>query len=110
MTRPERTATDPAPAPSHNRDAAGLGLVTKLFLVLVVVLPNAIGAGVVLVLAAWVLPTETLDADPGALSRNLTVFGPYLAVAVVVGAWWGHQRMRVPPLRPDAVQVWPALA
>jgi adenylate cyclase len=102
MTRHERTATETPDAPSHNRDAAGLGLVTRLFLALVVVLPNLIGAGVVLVLAAWVLPTETLDADPGALGRNLAVFGPYLGVAVVVGAWWGHHRMRVPALREDA--------
>jgi adenylate cyclase len=102
MTRHERTATDTSDAPSRNRDVAGLGLVTKLFLVLVVVLPNLIGAGVVLVLAAWVLPTEALDADPGALGRNLAVFGPYLVVAVVVGAWWGHRRMRVPPLPAEA--------
>ncbi|HEY2192473.1 MAG TPA: adenylate/guanylate cyclase domain-containing protein [Actinomycetospora sp.] len=98
MTRRERSAPDPSEAPSRNRDVAGLGLVTKAFLALVVVLPNLVGAGVVLVLAAWVLPTETLDADPGALHRNLVVFGPYLAVAVVVGAVWGHQRMRVPAL------------
>jgi adenylate cyclase len=98
MTSRERSAPDTSRAPSRNRDVAGLGVVTKLFLVLVVVLPNLIGAGVVLVLAAWVLPTEALDADPGALSRNLAVFGPYLAVAVVVGAWWGHRRMRVPAL------------
>ncbi len=43
---------------------AGLGLLTRLALVLVVVLPNLVGAGVVLVLAAWVLPTECSSPTP----------------------------------------------
>jgi adenylate cyclase len=85
-------------AEGRGRDVAGLGLLTRLTLVAVVVLPNLIGAGVVLVLAAWVLPTDVLVSDPGALTRNLLVFGPYLAVAVVLGAWWGHRRMSVPTL------------
>ncbi|MCD2194075.1 adenylate/guanylate cyclase domain-containing protein [Actinomycetospora endophytica] len=95
MTR--RVAHESAVA-RRDRDIAGLGLFTRLTLVLVVVLPNLVGAGVVLVLAAWVLPTDVLISDPGALTRNLLVFGPYLAVAVVFGAWWGHRRMRVPPV------------
>ncbi len=102
MTRREDPGPDPSHAPPRDGDVAGLGLVTKSFLMLVVVLPNLVGAGVVLVLAAWVLPTETLDPDPGALSRNLVVFAPYLGIAVVVGAWWGHLRMRVPALQADA--------
>lgn len=82
----------------RDREVAGLSLLTQLSLMLVVVLPNLVGAGVVLVLAAWVLPTDVLISDPGALARNLLVFGPYLAVAVVLGAWWGQRRMQVPTL------------
>src|SRR5947209_6582522 len=102
MTRRGRPAPETTEASGPDAEIAGLGLLTRLALVLVVVLPNLVGAGVVLVLAAWVLPTDVLASDPGALHRNLVFFGPYLAVAVVVGAWWGHRRMRVPGLRPDA--------
>ncbi|PVZ13046.1 adenylate/guanylate cyclase domain-containing protein [Actinomycetospora cinnamomea] len=76
----------------------GLRLVTRLALGLVVVLPNIVGAGVVLVVAAWVLPLgELTEDDPGALVRNLIAFGAYLLGAVLVGVLWGHVRMRVPP-------------
>ncbi|HEY2224041.1 adenylate/guanylate cyclase domain-containing protein [Actinomycetospora sp.] len=102
MTRRERSALDAEADVGRDRDIAGLGLLTRLTLVAVVVLPNLVGAGVVLVLAAWVLPTDVLISDPGALVRNLLVFGPYLFVAVVFGAWWGHRRMLVPPLPADA--------
>ena len=102
MTRRGRSGPETVEAPGRDEDIGGLSLLTRLALMLVVVLPNLVGAGVVLVLAAWVLPTDVLAADPGALHRNLVFFGPYLAVAVVVGAWWGHRRMRVPALRPDA--------
>ncbi|MDT7744052.1 MAG: adenylate cyclase [Actinomycetota bacterium] len=102
MTRRGRSGPETAEAPGRDEDISGLSLLTRLALTLVVVLPNLVGAGVVLVLAAYVLPTEVLASDPGALHRNLVFFGPYLAVAVVVGAWWGHRRMRVPGLRADA--------
>ena len=75
----------------------GLRLVTRLALGLVVVTPNIVGAGVVLVVAAWVLPLgELTEDDPGALVRNLIAFGAYLLGAVLVGVVWGHFRMRVP--------------
>src|SRR4051794_23490318 len=82
----------------------GLRLVTRVMLTLVVVAPNVVGAGVVLVVAAWVLPLGTLvDDDPGALARNLIAFGAYVLGAVLVGVIWGHLRMRVPPAPgPDA--------
>lgn len=80
----------------------GLRFLTKIMLVVVVVVPNVIGAGVVLVLSAWVFPTGPLLDVPGALSRNLLAFGIYLASAVLVGAVWGHRRMRIPRLSPDA--------
>jgi adenylate cyclase len=72
-------------------------MVTRLALALVVVIPNIVGAGVVLVVAAWVLPLgELVEDDPGALMRNLVAFGSYLLGAVLVGVVWGHFRMRVP--------------
>ncbi|MDD7919659.1 adenylate/guanylate cyclase domain-containing protein [Actinomycetospora callitridis] len=75
----------------------GLRMVTRLALALVVVIPNIVGAGVVLVVAAWVLPLgELVEDDPGALMRNLVAFGAYLLGAVLVGVVWGHVRMRVP--------------
>jgi adenylate cyclase len=73
-------------------------MVTRLALALVVVIPNIVGAGVVLVVAAWVLPLgELVEDDPGALMRNLVAFGAYVLGAVLVGVVWGHFRMRVPP-------------
>ncbi len=76
----------------------GLRMVTRLALALVVVIPNIVGAGVVLVVAAWVLPLgELVEDDPGALMRNLIAFGAYLLGAVLVGVVWGHFRMQVPP-------------
>ena len=72
-------------------------MVTRLALALVVVIPNIVGAGVVLVVAAWVLPLgELVEDDPGALMRNLVAFGAYVLGAVLVGVVWGHFRMRVP--------------
>lgn len=88
---------------STNATAAhgDLRLVTKIMLVVVVVVPNVVGAAVVLVLMAWVLPTGPLLDDPTALPRNLVVFGAYLVGAVLVGVVWGHQRMRIRPVGPD---------
>ncbi|MEJ2885854.1 adenylate/guanylate cyclase domain-containing protein [Actinomycetospora aeridis] len=75
----------------------GLRLVTRVALGLVVVTPNIVGAGVVLVVAAWVLPLGELVAfDPAALVRNLIAFGAYLLGAILVGSIWGHFRVRVP--------------
>ena len=88
-------STDPRPGDT------GLRAATRALLVLVVVLPNVIGAGVVLVLAAWVLPRDLVET-PGLLLRNLVVFGAYVLSAVLVGAGWGHLSMRVRPVPADA--------
>src|SRR4051794_570196 len=82
----------------------GLRLGTPLALGLGGGTPNIVGAGVVLVVATWVLPLGTLVRDdPGALMRNLVAFAGYLLGAVLVGVVWGHFRMRVPPAPgPDA--------
>ena len=97
---PARVAARPAPAPSG---IDGLRLLTRVRLTVAVVVPNIVGAGVVLVLAVWVLPTGPLVGDTSAFVRNLIAFGGYLLVAVLGGALWGHLRMRVrPPRRDDA--------
>lgn len=72
-----------------------LTLPARLALVAAVVVANVIGAGVVLVLAAWVVP-EGPVADPGQVRLlNLATFGGYLLVAVPVGIMWGARRFRM---------------
>lgn len=67
----------------------------RLALVLVVVVANLTGAGVVLTLAAWVLPEGPL-ADPAYVRVvNLIAFGSYLLVAVPIGVVWGSRRFRM---------------
>ena len=76
---------------------------TKVLTAVLVVVPNVVGAAVVLVLAAFVLPTRRLVADEGGVvGRNLVVFAVYLAAAVGVGVWWGLARMRIPAPPADA--------
>lgn len=63
-----------------------------------VVVSNIVGAAIVLGLAGYVLPTQSLVADlEGALARNLWAFGSYLAAAVLGGLVWGWLWVRVPP-------------
>ncbi len=67
----------------------------RLALLVAVVVANIVGAGVVLVLSAWVLPNGPL-ADPATVRLvNLVAFGCYLLVAVLVGAVWGAGRFRM---------------
>ena len=67
----------------------------RLALLVVVVIANIIGAGVVLVLSAWVLPNGPL-ADPERVRvLNLITFGVYLSVALLVGGYWGSRRFRM---------------
>jgi len=72
-----------------------IGLPTRVALAVVVVVANVAGAGVVLVLAAWVLPEGPL-ADPARVRvLNLVAFGGYLLVAVLIGLLWGSSRFRL---------------
>jgi adenylate cyclase len=71
---------------------------TKIALLVALVLTNINGAALVLVLAAWVLPSDALVADQHlTLGRNLSVFAGYLTGAVALGAMWGFRRMHIPP-------------
>jgi adenylate cyclase len=67
----------------------------RLALLVAVVVANIIGAGVVLVLSAWVLPNGPLADPDGVRLVNLITFGCYLLVAVLVGAVWGAGRFRM---------------
>ena len=72
-----------------------LDLRVRFALAVAVVAANVAGAGVVLVLAAWVLPEGPLE-DPGLVRLiNLVTFGGYLLLAVPVGVLWGSRRFRV---------------
>ena len=83
----------------------GLSWWTKVSVGAVIVVPNVVGATVVLLLAAFVLPTRRLVADEsGAITRNLVVFGVYVAAAVLVCGLWGLAAMRV-PRPPDPADV-----
>ncbi|MDN5748968.1 MAG: adenylate/guanylate cyclase domain-containing protein, partial [Pseudonocardia sp.] len=64
----------------------------RLALLVVVVVANVIGAGVVLVLSAWVLPNGPLVDPQRVRVLNLITFGAYLTVAVLIGAVWGSRR------------------
>lgn len=77
------------------RPRPALGVPTRLLVAAVVVVANLVGAGVVLVLAAWVLPEGPI-ADPArTLVTNLIAFGGYLLFAIPVGTVWGWRRFRV---------------
>ncbi len=79
---------------------------TRALLVVVVVIPNIIGIGVVLGLAGWIFPLTALVTDPNdGLTRNVLAAVAYGSGAVLIGAWWGHRRMRIPRLPADPDEV-----
>ncbi|WP_226370072.1 adenylate/guanylate cyclase domain-containing protein [Pseudonocardia oceani] len=72
-----------------------IGRRVRAALLSAVILANVIGAGVVLVLSAWVLPSGPVGEESPALVVNLVAFGSYLLLAVLVGALWGSRRFRM---------------
>jgi class 3 adenylate cyclase len=77
---------------------------TRVALAVVVVIANVAGAGVVLVLAAWVLPEGPLS-DPATVRLiNLLTFCGYLVLALPVGLLWGALRFRMPAGDADTEQ------
>lgn len=76
----------------------------RLALVVVVVVANVIGAGVVLVLAAWVVPEGPLADPAGVRLLNIVFFGGYLLVALPAGVMWGGRRFRLRERGDEAAQ------
>jgi adenylate cyclase len=76
----------------------------RVALAVAMVIANLAGAGVVLLLAAWVLPQGPLPDPQRVRALNLAVFGAYLLVAMPVGLWWGSRRFRLQVSGPDAGQ------
>ncbi|TWF77818.1 adenylate cyclase [Pseudonocardia hierapolitana] len=76
----------------------------RIALAVAVVVANVVGAVVVFVLAAWVLPEGPLT-DPGRVrTLNLVAFGVYLLLAVPIGLLWGGRRFRLRSGEADAEQ------
>jgi adenylate cyclase len=68
----------------------------RIALAVAIVVANVVGAVVVFVLAAWVLPEGPLT-DPGRVrTLNLVAFAVYLLLAVPIGLLWGGRRFRLP--------------
>lgn len=74
-----------------------LGRRVGLALTAVILIANAVGAAVVLVLAAWVLPTGPMADPAGARAANVALVVGYLVVAAPVGVLWGRRRFRRKP-------------
>ncbi|WP_226361625.1 mononucleotidyl cyclase [Pseudonocardia sp. ICBG1142] len=72
-----------------------VGLPVRALLALVVASANVIGAAVVLVIAAFVLPREQLLDAVEIRLVNLVVLAIYLLVAVPVGIWFGRRKLTV---------------
>ncbi len=56
-------------------------------------LTNAVGATIVLFLAAYAVPRPDIDDESTALVANFVAFGVFLGLAVFVGVVWGYQRL-----------------
>ncbi|MCX6466561.1 MAG: adenylate/guanylate cyclase domain-containing protein [Pseudonocardiales bacterium] len=72
-----------------------IGWPVRLALLVVIVVANVIGAGVVLVLAAFVLPSGAIEDPVTVRVVNMVAFGGYLLLAIVVGGVWGALRFRM---------------
>ncbi len=82
-----------------------IGWPVRLALLVVIVVANLIGAGVVLVLSAFVLPGGTVEDIGRVRVVNLIAFGGYLLLATVVGALWGSFRFRMRVSGDEAVEL-----
>jgi adenylate cyclase len=112
---PPTDATGPAapPAgPSSRADDQGaeaprdVAFRTKAIAGALIVVANLLGAGLLVGLAAWVLPFRVLVADQAdALRVNLVLFGVYAPLGAVMGFAVGWSWMRIPdPPGPGATE------
>jgi adenylate cyclase len=76
----------------------------RIALAVAVVVANVVGAVVVFVLAAWVLPEGPLTDPVRVRTLNLVAFGLYLLLAVPIGLLWGGRRFRLRTGEADAEQ------
>ncbi|MEV1294191.1 adenylate/guanylate cyclase domain-containing protein [Pseudonocardia sp. NPDC049635] len=81
-----------------------VGLPVRALLALVVVAANVGGAGVVLVISAFVLPREELLDAAEIRLVNLAVLGAYLFVSVPIGIWFGSRKLTLPRRVTDLAQ------
>ncbi|NMH98805.1 adenylate/guanylate cyclase domain-containing protein [Pseudonocardia acidicola] len=80
---------------SEQAQRSVIGWPIRLLLAAVIVVANLFGAAIVMMLAAWVLPTGSI-ADPGRVRLlNLLLFGGYLLAALPLGLYWGGRRFRL---------------
>lgn len=81
--------------PQGARSGAGLYRRTRLYLIFAILLANAVGAAVVFVFAAWVVPQPGTDvSSTRVILTNLAATGIYMLFASVVGILWGVRRLR----------------
>ena len=74
---------------------SALATLTRALLTFVIVVANVVGAAVVFVGAAWVLPSPSGVADVDQVRVvNLVAAGIYVLVAVPVGIVWGNLSLR----------------
>ena len=64
-----------------------------LLLIPTILVANLVGAVVVFVLAAWVVPSPT-NQSVSELIANLAVAGGYVILAMLIGVVWGVRRYR----------------
>jgi adenylate cyclase len=113
--RPPTDATGPAAPPagpsSRADDQAAeaprdVAFRTKAIAGVLIVVANLVGAGLLVGLAAWVLPFRVLVADQAdALSVNLVLFGVYAPLGAVMAFAVGWSWMRIPdPPGPGATE------
>lgn len=79
-----------------------LGMRTGIAVAVAVSVADVVGAAVVLVLSAWVLPTGPVADPVGARTANVALVLTYLAFAVPIGVAWGRRRFRWEPGDPAA--------
>jgi adenylate cyclase len=80
--------------PQAARTGRALQLRTRLLLTLAIVFANVVGAALVFIFANFVVPTPPLDDEAEVRIVNAAGFTAYLGTAILIGAIWGHKRMR----------------
>ncbi len=77
-------------------DASGTAIARRFLILMLpaMAVANLTGATVVLVLAAWVVPTPDFDDGDRILLANVVAAGTYVLVGLVLGTLWGLRLLR----------------